>query len=143
MTAQAIAADNDLGVMIEAAPVDQPWQVQSFACVVELSRRGCFTWNEWADTFGAEIKAHPQTETESASDAYYRQLVTALEQILASRNLCDSADVDRRTDEWKRAHRNTPHGHPIVLEAAAGSHCVPKHNLEATGKPVAVSPRRS
>ena len=33
----------------------EPWQAQAFAMAVELSRKGLFTWSEWAETLGAEI----------------------------------------------------------------------------------------
>ena len=34
-----------------------PWQAQAFAMVVALHERGLFTWEEWAQTLSAEVKA--------------------------------------------------------------------------------------
>ena len=36
---------------------NEPWEAQAFAMVVKLHERGHFTWSEWAETLGAEIKS--------------------------------------------------------------------------------------
>ena len=35
----------------------EPWEAQAFAITVALEGRSVFTWGEWAETLGAEIKA--------------------------------------------------------------------------------------
>jgi hypothetical protein len=38
---------------------NEPWEAQAFAMAVKLHERGAFTWGEWTETLGAEIKAEP------------------------------------------------------------------------------------
>lgn len=35
----------------------EPWQAQAFALAVRLSEAGYFSWKEWSEVFGAELKA--------------------------------------------------------------------------------------
>ena len=35
----------------------EPWEAQAFAMAVKLNEAGVFTWGEWAETLGAELKA--------------------------------------------------------------------------------------
>ena len=35
----------------------EPWQASAFAMTVALNERGLFTWSEWAETLGAELKS--------------------------------------------------------------------------------------
>lgn len=35
----------------------EPWEARAFAMAVKLNERGLFTWSEWAETLGAEIKS--------------------------------------------------------------------------------------
>ena len=109
----------------EAGPVfDRPWQAQAFALTVELYKSKLFTWPEWVEVFSAEIKASPALLGESVNDAYYRQWMSALEKMVASRKLVEEADLLARTQEWRQAYINTPHGQPILLMNAS---CPPKH----------------
>jgi nitrile hydratase accessory protein len=109
----------------ETGPVfDRPWQAQAFAVTVELYKSNLFTWPEWVDVFSAEIKASPAMPGESVNDAYYRQWMSALEKMVASRKLVEEADLLARKQEWHQAYVNTPHGQPILLMNAS---CPPKH----------------
>ena len=35
----------------------EPWEAQAFALTLKLHEAGHFTWVEWAETLGAEIRA--------------------------------------------------------------------------------------
>lgn len=109
----------------EAGPVfDQPWQAQAFALTVELYKSKLFTWPEWVEVFSAEIKASPVLTGEGVNDAYYRQWMSALEKMVASLKLVEETDLLARTQEWRQAYLNTPHGQPILLVNAS---CPPRH----------------
>src|SRR3974377_563999 len=69
----------------------EPWMAQAFACTVHLSRRGLFTWNEWGDIFGTEIKTRPQQSGEAANAAYYRQWLAALETMVRLKGAASGA----------------------------------------------------
>jgi nitrile hydratase accessory protein len=124
----------------DIAPFESPWQAQSFACIMELSKQGHFTWNDWVQTFSREINTHPQREGETANEAYYRQWMGALESIILSRNLCTAEEIAAREEDWRRAYANTPHGQPIELSAAYSARCSPTHHHSELGKPIAISP---
>lgn len=118
---------------------DKPWQSEAFALVVSMHKAGLFKWKDWAETFTAEIDASPALPGESVNDTYYRQWVSALEKMVASLGLVTGGDVNSRAQEWKQAHLNTPHGHPILLAHAL---CPPavdhKHKHEPQRSPIKV-----
>lgn len=118
---------------------DKPWQSEAFALVVSMNEAGLFRWKDWAETFTAEIDAAPALPGETVNDAYYRQWVSALERMVASLGLVTGADVNSRAQEWRQAHLNTPHGHPILLANAV---CPPavehNHKHEPQRSPIKV-----
>lgn len=124
----------------EEGPVfDKPWQAKAFSLIVHLHRAGLFPWAEWVQTFSKEINAAPAQPGESANDAYYRQWTAAMENMMTALNLTVPDEISRRTQEWRQAYLNTPHGQPIVL---ANASCPPAHSHHhlSPGVPVTVSP---
>jgi nitrile hydratase accessory protein len=92
-----------------------PWEAQAFAITVALHDRGAFSWTEWAQTLGeviAEVKQRGEADT---GEHYYRHWLSALERIVARKQLLGDALLERRRHEWQEAARRTPHGQPIVL----------------------------
>ena len=86
----------------------EPWEAQAFAMAVKLHEKGVFTWHEWAETLGAELKAEPQ-------HPYYESWLAALEKLVEAKGVMSEAERHARVDAWDRAARATPHGQPIVL----------------------------
>ena len=80
---------------------------------VQLHERGVFSWNEWAEQLGAEIKQYPDK-------AYYESWLAALETLVEAKAVVDPVERHARIDAWERAARHTPHGQPIELKN--GSH---------------------
>jgi nitrile hydratase accessory protein len=103
---------------------DAPWQAQAFALVVRLSKTGYFSWDEWVRVFSREIARSPSRAGESENDAYYRQWLDALEEIIVKRGLLAPGDAQARASAWRAAYVNTPHGHPVELAHAT---CPPAH----------------
>ncbi|HCB0503645.1 TPA: nitrile hydratase accessory protein [Klebsiella variicola subsp. variicola] len=143
----SIATQHDYAVVglprDEEGPVfDKPWQAKAFSLIVHLHRAGLFPWAEWVRTFSEAIKAAPAQPGESVNDAYYRQWATAMENMITALHLTAPDDIARRTQEWRLAYINTPHGQPIVL---ANASCPPAHNHHSLplGVPVTVSPAQS
>ncbi len=130
---------------LEGPAFAEPWMAQAFACTVNLSRRGLFTWNEWVDVFSAEIKAHPQQPSETANAAYYRQWLAALETMVGLKGAALTGEINERQEAWRKAYLNTPHGQPVELHHAtappAVAHHHDHHDHDAP-KPVSVSPAR-
>lgn len=86
----------------------EPWQAQAFAMAVKLNERGVFTWSEWSQCLGAELKAHPDRP-------YYESWLAALESLVQSHRLISEMERQTRIDAWARAAKATPHGKPIEL----------------------------
>jgi nitrile hydratase accessory protein len=96
------------------APFHAPWEAEAFAMTVKLNEAGHFTWGEWAETLGAEIKAAPHRP-------YYESWLAALEVIVERKGLMRQSERLQRIDAWDRAAHATPHGQPILLENAMPS----------------------
>ena len=86
----------------------KPWEAQAFAMAVKLDEAGVFGWGEWAETLGAELKAHPQRP-------YYQSWLAALERLVQSKGVMTEAERLARVAAWDRAAKATPHGQPIEL----------------------------
>ena len=89
-----------------------PWEAQVFALVVSLQAAGLFTWSDWADRLGREIR--PEGAPERAAD--YAAWLATLEAILAERGVAGPESVAARAAAFLRAAEATPHGEPIRLE---------------------------
>jgi len=94
----------------------EPWEAQAFAMAVALHDRGIFTWSEWAETLGAEIKRAQAAGDPDRGDTYYRHWLATLERIVAAKRLSDPATLRRYSDAWSHAAQRTPHGTPIELK---------------------------
>lgn len=86
----------------------EPWEAQAFAMAVKLNEAGVFTWGEWAERLGAELKSHPQRP-------YYESWLAALETLVEAKGVMTAPERLARVDAWDRAAKATPHGQPIVL----------------------------
>ncbi len=86
----------------------EPWEAQAFAMAVKLNEAGVFGWGEWAETLGAEIKAHPNRP-------YYESWLAALERIVEAKGVMTAPERQQMIAAWDRAAKSTPHGQPITL----------------------------
>ena len=103
----------------EGGPVfAEPWQAQAFALAVKLSEQGYFTWKEWAATLAEEIKAVADRGEPDDGSRYYEFWLAALERLVTSKGLSDSAALFARKEAWADAYRHTPHGKPVELPAS-------------------------
>ena len=91
----------------------EPWQAQAFALAVQLSDAWHFSWTEWSETLGAELRAAGEDD----GSRYYETWLKALERISLAKGLTDIATLDMRAAEWADAYRHTPHGQPVELRS--------------------------
>lgn len=96
----------------------EPWHAQAFAMAVALEQRGVFTWAEWADILGEEIKRAQAEGDPDTGSTYYSHWLAALERLVTERRLTDRGTLARYHDAWDHAADRTPHGKPIELTAA-------------------------
>ena len=75
---------------------------------VTLSQSGVFTWSEWSQTLGAQIKT-------DAAKPYYEHWLATLEALVTAKNLLEPAALATTKSAWERAYRETPHGMPVTL----------------------------
>jgi nitrile hydratase accessory protein len=103
---------NDNGPVFNA-----PWEAEAFALAVSLNERGVFTWSEWAQILGDEIKKAQAAGDPDTGETYYHHWLATLERVLAEKGLTDAAQLRRTRDAWAQACARTPHGAPIELRA--------------------------
>lgn len=96
---------------------DEPWQAQALALAFNLIDQGVFSNAQWSEKLGAEL-AHAQSRGDpDDSQTYYRSVLAALENLLASSGRIPAETLAARTETWRRAYLNTPHGQPVELSA--------------------------
>jgi nitrile hydratase accessory protein len=93
----------------------EPWQAQAFALAVKLSEQGHFTWAEWAEALGNELKAAADRGEPDDGSCYYHHWLAALERLATTKGLTDPAALAERKEAWVEAYRHTPHGKPVEL----------------------------
>lgn len=99
-----------------------PWQAQAFALAMVLRDRGIFTWSEWAERLGREIKIAQIAGDRDEGDTYYRHWLATLEGLVVEKGTLASDELMARRAAWDRAARSTPHGQPIELGAENHHH---------------------
>ena len=92
----------------------EPWEAQVFAMIVALHERGTFTWGEWTQALGKQLKS----ETE---ENYYESCLKTLENLVERNYILSHEERLDRIEAWDRAARATPHGSPIELSPATKS----------------------
>ena len=116
-TEKATSALPDIPCDAEGPVFREPWEAQAFAMALVLHERGVFTWNEWAETLGAEIKRAQAAGDPDTGETYYRHWLATLERLVAKKGVATSDLLHRYRDAWDHAADRTPHGKPIVLQA--------------------------
>jgi len=104
----------DLDVVGPAAPPRSngelvfaaPWEGRAFAMALTLHDRGLFEWSAFQ---GQLIRAVARAEAAGGEFSYYRCWLEALQTLLDTSGLVDSASVDERTAEL--AGRPAGHDH--------------------------------
>ncbi len=102
----------------EAPVFAEPWQAQAFALAVSLHQKGLFTWSEWAETLGAEIRKAVAAGDPDDGSTYYNHWMAALERLIAEKGVASEDTLARYATAWGRAAKRTPHGKPINLETS-------------------------
>lgn len=93
-----------------------PWEAQAFAMTLRLHEQGAFTWSEWAQTLATVIREAQAAGDPDDGSTYYTHWLTALERIIALKQLVPADQLETRRAALDRAARATPHGAPILLE---------------------------
>lgn len=112
----------DASAAVPGIPLDrdgpvfrEPWEAQAFAMALALQKQGVFSWSEWAQMLGEEIRKAQATGDPDTGATYYRHWLATLERMVAAKGLANSGALQRTCAAWDRAARRTPHGTPIEL----------------------------
>ena len=116
VTQRALSEVRDIPRDEEGPVFREPWEAQAFAMALKLQERGLFTWGEWAQMLGDEIKRAQAAGDPDTGATYYRHWLAALERIVAEKGVTDRATLTRYYDAWDHAADRTPHGVPIELQ---------------------------
>jgi nitrile hydratase accessory protein len=116
----------------ERGPVfAEPWQAQAFALAVRLRAQGHFTWTEWCAALNRQITSAQAAGDPDLGDTYYEHWLAALESLVVEKGLSSAQELGARKDAWDRAHRATPHGEPVSLEAAVRGHAHEQSEIDS------------
>ena len=95
---------------------EAPWHAQLFALTVHLNEAGVFAWPDWADRFGATLKAHGLEKDLNGGDDYFTAWLETLEALMSDLGAAAPADVQAARAKWEAAYLSTPHGQPVTLD---------------------------
>jgi nitrile hydratase accessory protein len=99
-----------------AGPVfNAPWEAQAFAMAVSLEAKGVFTWGEWAEKLGEQIKIAQADGDLDEGGTYYHHWLATLERLATEKGVTDPASLARYQHAWEHAAARVPHGQPIEL----------------------------
>jgi nitrile hydratase accessory protein len=114
--AEARRALPDIPRDTEGPVFREPWEAQAFAMALALHERGVFSWSEWAEALGSEIKRAQAAGDPDTGETYYRHWLATLEGLVARKGVASSDTLHRYRDAWDHAADRTPHGKPIELK---------------------------
>ena len=93
----------------------EPWHAQVFAITVALNEAGHFAWPDWAERFGATLKAHGVAKELDGGADYFAAWLETLEGFLQELRLAEGTDLSALKAAWTEAFLATPHGEPVHL----------------------------
>ncbi|MGQ3298904.1 nitrile hydratase accessory protein [Reyranella sp.] len=99
----------------EAPIFAEPWQAQVFAMALSLQQRGVFTWHEWAEELGLQIKSALAEGDPDDGSTYYCHWLATLERLAVRKSIASPETLDRYVRAWIHAADRTPHGQTIEL----------------------------
>lgn len=103
------------------------WHAQVLAVANTLINAGEISAKDWTATFAVALRESEARGEGDKLDGYYGAALKALETLLDSKTEVSQGHVDDRTELWRRAYLNTPHGQPVELEAGSREP-VPHHH---------------
>lgn len=72
-----------------------PWEARAFAMVLALHQRGLFTWPQWSAALARQIDIARAAGHADLGDTYYRYWLLALESLVSTLPLGNSAPPPR------------------------------------------------
>jgi nitrile hydratase accessory protein len=99
---------------------EAPWQARAFSLVLSLYQKGLFEWSEFQSRLIEEVQENnSNSEDKPLESVYYEQWVSALENLLVEKNICEPNEIVERSHEFSTGKRDasefvegTDHSHP-------------------------------
>ena len=79
----------------------EPWEARAFAMALALHEAGVFTWKEWAETLGEEIKRAQAEGDADTGETYYNHWLATLEKLIAAKGTASVDQQRRYRDAWE------------------------------------------
>jgi nitrile hydratase accessory protein len=112
----------------------EPWEAQAFALAVKLSDQGHFTWKEWAEALGRELREAAERGEPDDGSHYYHHWLAALEHLVMAKGLTDRMALGARKLAWAE---------PTVTPLTASpSNWLMRPAVQSTREPVRVRARK-
>ena len=93
----------------------EPWEARAFGMALALHERGLFTWDEWAQTLAAQIRAAQALGDPDLGNTYYRHWLAAIEALVSAKGASSPEELGRYQQAWGRAADRAAHGQSIEL----------------------------
>jgi len=93
----------------------EPWEARAFGMALALHERGLFTWDEWAQTLAAQIRAAQALGDPDLGNTYYRHWLAAIEDLVSAKGASSPEELGRYQQAWGRAADRAAHGQSIEL----------------------------
>ncbi|MFD2184757.1 nitrile hydratase accessory protein [Rhodoplanes azumiensis] len=90
------------------------WEALAFVLTMLMEQRGVFTWLDWAQALGTEIRGARKA---GRDDGYFESWLAALERVARDKGIADRATLDQYRQAWNRAAARTAPGDEIMLRA--------------------------
>lgn len=86
---------------------DEPWQNRTFGMARSLCEAGHYTWDEFRACLIEQIESWDEQQAGQKPYQYFDHFLAALTQLMALKQLCDTGELDQRSQEFS----DRPHGH--------------------------------
>ena len=81
---------------------EAPWEGRAFGLAVTLNERGFYEWPAFRDQLVAQIA---DAEAKGIESTYYERWLASLEQLVISRGLVTTEELDARAEEYEHGER--------------------------------------
>ena len=94
---------------------EAPWHAEVFALAIHLNEKGHFSWVEWSNLLGENLKKYNFGQESVGSDLYYQAWLQTLIEIMRDKEIFDNETFNSIRDQWVNAYIKTPHGEPVCI----------------------------
>ena len=84
-----------------------PWQARAFSIVLSLYEKDLFTWNEFQSRLIEQVQDEDHAQINNQPESvYYQQWISALENLLVEKGICNPEEIIERSSEFASGKRD-------------------------------------